>query len=812
MRWLGRAAFAVSACDDDGAAGSRRRNGGAESPAETRDSHGSRNALARPSLPLIGFLAFSLWAGAAASFYGLLSVGSAVRWLVSLVCVVAAIAVMVAVWRRKGAATLLFVALGACLGICLSSVNLCVWESQIGAAEGKSAEWDCVAAADGQTGSYGQTVLADVSSEKGSFRVRISLDSGADAVRFGDRFSAWGSIKSPTETQRESFCSKGAVGSLKAYSVEPATKTSVVGLLAKVRNRAIEFLQPFSARDGGVTAAIVCGWRGDLDDGVYRSFQVSGLAHIVAVSGAHLSLVAAFVASILRVARAPRWLSCALQVAFVLAYLVFTAVPVSAMRAAVMTLAGLTAWTAKRRPSSLNALSICVIAFIGIDSTTAVSVSFALSTLSTLGIVVFGRLFSAWAGELLPRCPSFVVDAVSLTVASSLVAAPFSAALFSQFPVVAPVSNVLTAPLFGPVCTLGLLASACALAVPGIALIAGNACSWATFLLCKVVGFTASFPWASVPVDVSEAFALFASAVVCAALWIAWPAPRQVDFAKAGACAVPVVLVIAALILFGPKPTELIMLDVGQGDAIVLRSRGSTLLVDTGNQDAKLREALARQGISKLDAVLITHPDDDHMASLPSLRGVVEVSSVIVADGVGKCGCANCRKLIANADGLVGQDGVRSLSAEDVISVGDWRATCIWPREFTDEGGNADSICLMAQADPDGDGEPDESALLVGDAEHDQLQQLIDAGKLGNVDVYKVGHHGSKNAITQGQAQTLSPKLSLVSVGANNRYGHPNAKTTSALEAAGSTIVRTDESGDIVCEFGAGGITVRTLR
>lgn len=93
----------------------------------------------------------------------------------------------------------------------------------------------------------------------------------------------------------------------------------------------------------------------------------------------------------------------------------------------------------------------------------------------------------------------------------------------------------------------------------------------------------------------------------------------------------------------------------------------------------------------------------------------------------------------------------------------------------------------------------------------EQLQDLVDSGSLGRVDVLKVGHHGSKNALTPEVAQALRPALSLVSVGQGNRYGHPAAQTLDCLEQLGSRVMRTDESGDVVCEFAKGGISVKEL-
>ena len=148
----------------------------------------------------------------------------------------------------------------------------------------------------------------------------------------------------------------------------------------------------------------------------------------------------------------------------------------------------------------------------------------------------------------------------------------------------------------------------------------------------------------------------------------------------------------------------------------------------------------------------------------------------------------------------------------DVLEAGAFALRVVWPERFVDEGGNADSVCLVADADLDGDGAPEWRALFTGDAERDQLRALIDAGLVGSVDLYKVGHHGSKNALDDEEAAVLAPRIALVSVGAGNRYGHPADETLDRLGAAGARICRTDEQGDVSCKLTDDGIDVRTLR
>lgn len=780
----------------------------------------SRAFPARPTIPVALSLAVGLWAGSAATLS--LTMQAEVN-----ACIAAAVAngmgalvLLLLWWRKPNFALAWMLTIGLLAGGALGCAKAATLHAQQPTAENMQGRLSIVALADGSSGSFGASCLARVTAENSSNSVvaTVSFPQDAPTVAYGNVFEGYGTVSAPSQT-REAYCwQKGAVANVKLRTCEPVERADVLGVLTSIRQQAISLLTQPQRIDNGLAAALVCGWRGALDEETYRDFQVSGLAHVVAVSGAHLSIMVAFVASAVRLLKLPRNLSMALQISLVLAYLVLTAVPVSAVRAAVMTIAGLLSWTARRKASSLSSLSICMAGMIALDPLAALSASFALSAFATLGIVVFGSLIDRWIERLAPRVPAFAREALALTLASSVFATPLSTALFSQLPLVAPLANMATGPLFGPICTAGILCGMVALALPATAgCMAAVACGLA-WLLRVVTHALACIPYASIPLTLSLGAALALGFGCAAVLWVWWPTPnakkqRHRNLRWALASITGCLLVGAFLIASAQNgATEIIALDVGQGDAILVRSKGKAILVDTGNQDGMLREALARQRIAHLDAVVITHPDDDHMGSLTSLRGVVQTDRVLVANDALACTCASCDTLRGNAAQLVGEHNIAGLSQGDAVTAGSITLTCIWPVKFTDEGGNADSVCLLADADVNSDGQGEWRSLLVGDAEHDQLAAMIENGSVGDVDVYKVGHHGSKNALTEEQAHILKPEISLVSVGAHNRYGHPAANTIDALKAVDSTILRTDEHGDVVCRFTERAIEVRCLR
>ncbi len=771
------------------------------------------DANAKPNAAPLLVLALGLWAGCACAY----TTGSAVP---APICATGAAGALVLagaltiLYARGVARRWLLVAVGAVLGVALGFASSCaLHNAHEEAAATDFGTWVFEAQSDARAGSYRSSVTAratSVSTGK-SYRVEVSLPADLEArILQGCVFSGDAKLGKPTDSRMSRSWQGGVEATCSLSSCDFLEATGPLAAMTAFRKSAIDFLGQSGDEGGALAEALVCGYREQLrDTELYRSFKIVGLAHLVAVSGAHLSIVCAFFAALLGRLRCPRAASVAIQSAFILAYLLLAAAPVSAVRASIMALAGLSSFFARRRRSSIAAIGLCIVSMIALAPETAVSVSFFLSAASTLGIVMLSGLFESWFASI--RLPHVLGAALALTFSASVATTPYSAALFSQLPIIAPLANIVAAPLFTLACVGGLFCTIVGLTLPPAAALALFGARGTAALLAGAVDALACIPYASVPVSLPELPTLVCSLAAAFALWALWPRPSApVLFAVASTATAAALTIILVVPRFAPD--EIVMLDVGQGDAFLVRSQGACVLIDTGNEDGLLLEALARHGVFALDAVLVSHADDDHCASLPALRGTVRVGAVGIAEDAASCPCASCRKLVSSAEATAGEGNVALLGRGDEIACGDFTLRVVSPEHFVDQGGNADSVCLVASLDCDGDGNPDWTALFCGDAEAEQLASLTRNGELGNVDVYKVGHHGSKAAVTTELAYTLSPSVSLVSVGENNRYGHPVASTLEALEQAGSRVFRTDEQGDVSCEFTMKGMRVETLR
>lgn len=727
-----------------------------------------------------------------------------------------AVVSLVVLWGRRGRRRvwLLLLMLGFACGLAVAGGS--ALELRIGAEmlQGQPYSWQVRLIEDAKPSLYGSTAKAEVVTEQRTrMRVRVYLPSGGDRLLHGASFSLQGSLMPFSAKSQEYAWTNGLAGTLDAKKIDAGQVS--MGCIASLRARSIELLGRSDTAEGALLQALVCGYRGAFsENGASELFKRTGLAHLVAVSGAHLALVVAFLSLVLGALGASRRVVLVVTGLFLLGYIGFAGMPVSVLRAALMTATGMLAFLGRRRSSGLSALGLCLVLFVGMDGFCALSASFVLSAGSTLGIL----LFASWFVDLLPargrRARRLVGEPLALTASSSLLTQPYSAALFSQLPLVSPLANVLAAPWFAVACVGGFVACALGLTVPGCAPFVLGLAELASRPLLLAVQWCAAVPFGCVAADVPVVPMVLLSVVLAAGLWAWWPAPprtaagwAKVALPLAAACALTVVLVAART-----QGDAIVMLDVGQGDAILLRSQGRSVLVDTGNQDGLLREACGRNSVYALDAVAVSHHDDDHCGSLSALASVVQVERLLLAAPTFMCSCASCAELLREAEGPSVGLTPAGLEPGDEVRCGRFTLTALWPVMFTDDGGNGDSLVLLCSWDADGDGEGEWSALFTGDAEAEQLTALAPSLPPEGIDVLKVGHHGSKASLDAETAQRLHPSIALISVGEGNRYGHPSQECLDVLADQGTRVFRTDLMGDVTVAFSADALTVLPQR
>lgn len=229
------------------------------------------------------------------------------------------------------------------------------------------------------------------------------------------------------------------------------------------------------------------------------------------------------------------------------------------------------------------------------------------------------------------------------------------------------------------------------------------------------------------------------------------------------------------------------MLDVGQGDSILICSNGEAALIDTGTQmgSRALLTDIRSYGVEELDALILSHSHDDHSGGAEYLLKNIEVENVIVPD-------FKSDEKVTELNSSISKSGAARYTAVDgmIINVGDFELTVLYS-DNSDEDINNRSIILMAAAHG-------KKFLFTGDAETPLEKDLIEGNINFDCDVLKVGHHGSRTSTSKDFLNIATPEYALISVGVDNSYGHPSKEVVERLEQNGAKVYRTDYEGDIV--------------
>ena len=254
------------------------------------------------------------------------------------------------------------------------------------------------------------------------------------------------------------------------------------------------------------------------------------------------------------------------------------------------------------------------------------------------------------------------------------------------------------------------------------------------------------------------------------------------------------VLALAAAVLAAPRNAssevvdgfEIIFLDVGQGDGILVTANGERLLIDGGPRRSTLRTRLHSLGVSDIDAIAISNPDADH------IRGLIEALAIFDVERVYTSGSTHTTQAYADlVSAIAAEPGIQvvTLGRGATIPLGELRVNVLHPAMLTGDR-NADSLTLQIACNM-------VNVLLMGDATAASEQSMLDAGVITNADVLKAGHHGSDTSSSLAFLRVADPEVVVFSAGLGSRYRHPHPAVVARVRSIGASTLRTDTtSGD----------------
>ena len=565
-------------------------------------------------------------------------------------------------------------------------------------------------------------------------------------------------------------------------------------LLLRFRIALLDAVDPVADPARALIAGVVCGRSSELRAQPAGDwFSVTGTAHLIAVSGSHLAIVGFVLESALQKTRCPRGLQRAMLAAALVSYTAFTGASPSAVRACCMVFATLAVNGAGRRRHGLSALFMTMSIFVLLRPTVLFEMGFQLSCVSVFAILCFCPYATCALGEF--GVPSGVAGMLSVTLCSQLATLPITISAFGTFSLIAPLANGL----IGPVVSV-LLAVSVVLAPLSVVPLLRPWALLVPMIASRCVLFfeqlLAAIPGASVSVP-PDSIGVFLVPMALAILLVWWPRPRARPMAAGLAC---LVFLAALPYVYWDRfaPPSVTVLDVGQADAILVRQGSTVVLVDSG-LDEWVVTALVRNNVHHVDAVFVTHWDEDHWGGLPAVLEQFSVGTIAVAADA----LEDAPAQVLNRPGV----SYRQVRRGDTLEIGSFCARVMWPFEFVDGEGNEDSLVLLLSYVQEG---KSLRMLLTGDAELDQEREFVQ--EVGDIDVLKLGHHGSKVSVDGELLDVLRPELSLASAGEGNRYGHPSDECIDAVKQSGGAFACTIEHGDITITPTAKGFTMRCQR
>jgi competence protein ComEC len=571
------------------------------------------------------------------------------------------------------------------------------------------------------------------------------------------------------------------------------TRLRGANALNRWRSRVAARLDRLFGADGPMVRALLIADTRGLDPALRDRYADAGLVHMLSISGLHVAIVGGALLLVLGALRLPPSIASGAAVGITVLYVVAIGAPAPAVRSATLFAATQLAQLWQRPVSPWGTFALGALVPL-VEPRTVLDLGYQLSVTGYAAIVVSGRL-----GRRLPRQwkgwqKSLSKELIAGSL-STLATAPLVAWHFGRLSLVAPLSNLFAGPIISVL----------------------QPTLFATMLLPESFGAAFTADAARPLLRAMDAVALSAAALPGAAVVVA-PTPLGIAMAIVGTTALlvagwarhwvrPLIIALAAasVMLWLPdglparsEGMEVHLLDVGQGDAIALRTpKGRWVLVDAGRSwksgdagRATVIPYLRRRG-GELALFVLTHPHADHIGGAASVIRALKPAAV--RDAAFVEGSVGYRDLLRTAS-EVGTTWKRVQPGEridvDGVELEFLAPDSAWTVALDDP--NAASTVVRARYGA-------VRILLTGDAEAEEEGWLLRANPLAlRAEVLKVGHHGSRTSSTEAFVDAVNPRLALVSVGAANTYGHPSPEVMQRLTAAGATVLRTDQLGTVV--------------
>lgn len=603
----------------------------------------------------------------------------------------------------------------------------------------------------------------------------------------------------------------------------------------------------FDGVSRGIVKAMLLGDKGDLSSDIKDLFQNGGISHILSISGLHISIIGLGMFKLLRKLRICKTVAAIISVSIMIAYYYMTGRSPSTYRAVCMFGIMLGGLVARRTYDILTALAIAAASIVLGNPYLLMYAGFWLSFLAVLGIAVFSKsvvisdehfMVPFWIGRRsklrILKCINGILTGMSV----SFFTLPVVLYYYYEFPLYSILINILVIPLMtvllGFAVCAGILG---ALKLWTLAAIAGFPCRIILLLYQKICEIAGNLPGNHIPFGKPSLLTVTFFYLLVFIIIILFKIEKYVrkrvhkPIKNKGVYGllqqlikhrhkINVAIMIMALLLLFPSKNKLniVMMDVGQGDGILMYMGNRAYMYDGGSSSEslvakyKIEPCIKALGINTIDYWFVSHPDMDHISGLieiledSNMYGFT-INNIVIPDSMTIENDASTLLDLARRQNV----NVYKLSEGDKLQYREMSVVCLGPdknKNYGDDINAYSEILYVNYKDMD--------ALFTGDATVDSEKDYVKYARehdigIDNIDILKVSHHGSNTSSSVAALETLNPTIALVSCGLNNRYGHPHSEIIERLEKVGSNIYRTDYQGSIMISTNGKNMTIETF-
>lgn len=646
--------------------------------------------------------------------------------------------------------------------------------------------------------------------KKASGKVYLYAPYKGETAKIGDTLEAFANIKkvrpagNPGAYDRfthllsegitaEAFGGKSGVKIIEGDAYPILRKAAEIRLHYK---NAMEKVMP--KEDAAAIFAMLFGGYSGLKEELVEAFTVTGIVHILSVSGSHVSMLAAVIAWLGKIFRVPKIFLTVLIIIIIGFYTALAGFVPPALRAAVMGCLAFFGAAIERDADAKRALTLVALAFLFYNPLLLFHISFQLSFLATAGLICLTPKLTKIL--LSYRLPYALSASFALTIGAQLLTLPIIAYYFHRLSVSSLLANLLIVPIVEFIIVIGLFAGIVAFILPFLGKVIFLFDSLILGFVYELTRLLAKIPYDSIYLPTMGVFlsavyySLFIPILLEESIREKFCNILQPYKKSFGVFCVIFALVGLTFVFLRPKEAMFAFIDVGQGDAMVVKTpSGKAFMLDTGgNRDGAFDVGakvdvpfLLYHDITGLDCIFLTHAHEDHAAGAGGILKHIPVKAVITANE----GIDAYQQSMKVGQNIMKKTTFSVPNKGDVFTIDGVKVEVLHaPKTAAGENEMSNLYRVSYGA---------ASVLVTGDMLKEEETKLAANGEDISATILKVGHHGSKTSSSVEFLKRVNPKFAVISVGADNSFGHPHSDTLKNLTEVGAKIFRTDRDGAI---------------